>query len=113
MRRRFLASIALVLHSAPAGAERLLYGGRFETFWTDNVFGTTQDVISDEAARFAPWADVSDAEGRVTWGVRLAPTYEYYLDQSGLRGFDYDAYVAGRAPGTNVVLRPGDTVLVP
>ena len=27
--------------------------------------------------------------------------------------FDYDAYVAGRAPGTNVVLRPGDTVLVP
>jgi hypothetical protein len=27
--------------------------------------------------------------------------------------FDYDAYVAGDAPGTNVVLRPGDTVLVP
>jgi polysaccharide export outer membrane protein len=27
--------------------------------------------------------------------------------------FDYDAFVAGRAPGTNVLLRPGDTVLVP
>jgi len=27
--------------------------------------------------------------------------------------FDYDAYVSGDAPGTNVVLRPGDTVLVP
>lgn len=27
--------------------------------------------------------------------------------------FDYDAYVKGNAPGTNVVLRPGDTVLVP
>lgn len=27
--------------------------------------------------------------------------------------FDYDAYVAGRAPGTNVLLHPGDTVLVP
>ena len=27
--------------------------------------------------------------------------------------FDYDAYVAGDAPGTNVVLHPGDTVLVP
>lgn len=27
--------------------------------------------------------------------------------------FDYDAYVDGDAPGTNVVLRPGDTVLVP
>ena len=27
--------------------------------------------------------------------------------------FDYDAFVAGKAPGTNVLLRPGDTVLVP
>jgi polysaccharide export outer membrane protein len=27
--------------------------------------------------------------------------------------FNYDAYVRGDAPGTNVVLRPGDTVLVP
>jgi polysaccharide export outer membrane protein len=27
--------------------------------------------------------------------------------------FDYDAYVDGDAPGTNVVLRPSDTVLVP
>jgi polysaccharide export outer membrane protein len=27
--------------------------------------------------------------------------------------FDYDAFVAGRAPGTNVLLHPGDTVLVP
>ena len=27
--------------------------------------------------------------------------------------FDYDAYVSGDAPGTNVVLRPSDTVLVP
>lgn len=27
--------------------------------------------------------------------------------------FDYDAFIAGRAPGTNVLLRPGDTVLVP
>ena len=27
--------------------------------------------------------------------------------------FDYDDYVAGRAPGTNIVLRPGDHVVVP
>jgi polysaccharide export outer membrane protein len=27
--------------------------------------------------------------------------------------FNYDAFVAGRAPGTNVLLHPGDTVLVP
>ncbi|MGH9362345.1 MAG: polysaccharide biosynthesis/export family protein [Thermoanaerobaculia bacterium] len=27
--------------------------------------------------------------------------------------FDYDSYVSGDAPGTNLVLQPGDTVLVP
>jgi polysaccharide export outer membrane protein len=27
--------------------------------------------------------------------------------------FDYEAFVAGKAPGTNILLRPGDTVLVP
>jgi polysaccharide export outer membrane protein len=28
-------------------------------------------------------------------------------------GFDYDAYIKGRAPGTNMILRPGDTLVVP
>lgn len=27
--------------------------------------------------------------------------------------FDYDAYVSGEAPGTNLRLRPGDTIVVP
>lgn len=37
-----------------------------------------------------------------------------YVDGKELEyRFDYDAYVAGDAPGTNVVLRPADTVLVP
>jgi hypothetical protein len=27
--------------------------------------------------------------------------------------FNYGAYVAGKAPDTNMVLRPGDTVVVP
>ena len=27
--------------------------------------------------------------------------------------FDYDAYIKGRAPGTNIVLRSGDTIIVP
>jgi len=27
--------------------------------------------------------------------------------------FDYDAYLAGKAPGTNLVLRAGDTIVVP
>ena len=37
-----------------------------------------------------------------------------YVDGKELEyRFDYDAYVDGDAPGTNVVLRPSDTVLVP
>jgi polysaccharide export outer membrane protein len=28
-------------------------------------------------------------------------------------GFDYDAYVKGRASGTNITLQPGDTIVVP
>jgi polysaccharide export outer membrane protein len=27
--------------------------------------------------------------------------------------FDYKAYIRGKAPGTNIVLRPGDTIIVP
>ena len=27
--------------------------------------------------------------------------------------FDYDAYLAGKAPGTNIVLKAGDTIVVP
>ena len=27
--------------------------------------------------------------------------------------FDYSAYIRGRAPGTNIVLQPGDTIVVP
>jgi protein involved in polysaccharide export with SLBB domain len=27
--------------------------------------------------------------------------------------FDYDAYIKGKAPGTNILLRNGDTIIVP
>ena len=27
--------------------------------------------------------------------------------------FDYNAYIRGKAPGTNIVLQPGDTIIVP
>jgi polysaccharide export outer membrane protein len=27
--------------------------------------------------------------------------------------FDYDAFIGGRAPGSNLLLRPGDTIVVP
>jgi hypothetical protein len=84
----------LALLPATAGAEQLEYGARSEAFWTDNVFDTAEDATGGEGARVAPWADLADREGRVTWGLRYEPTYEYYLDESSLRGFDHD--VSGR-----------------
>jgi polysaccharide export outer membrane protein len=65
------------------------------------------------------------AEMRVLEAITSAGGFSTYADKSEVRviryvdgkeldyRFDYDAYVAGRAPGTNVLLRPGDTVLVP
>ena len=65
------------------------------------------------------------AEMRVLEAITSVGGFSVYANKSEVRviryvdgkeldyRFDYDAYVAGKAPGTNVVLRPGDTVLVP
>jgi polysaccharide export outer membrane protein len=60
------------------------------------------DAIS-AAGGFSPFADEDDIKiiRRLPDGQEL----EFF--------FDYDAYVRGRAPGTNVNLQPGDTVVVP
>ena len=72
-----------------------------------------------------PGAVPLGAEMRVLEAITTAGGFSVYANKSEVRvlryvdgkeldyRFDYDAYVAGRAPGTNVVLRPGDTVLVP
>jgi polysaccharide export outer membrane protein len=65
------------------------------------------------------------SEMRVLDAITAAGGFTPFAKKSGVRVmryidgeefdyvFNYDAYVAGRAPGTNVVLHPGDTVLVP
>jgi len=60
------------------------------------------DAIS-VAGGFGPFADKGDVKL-----IRRTP-------DGGEQEFDfnYDAYVGGRAPGTNLVLQPGDTVVVP
>ena len=55
------------------------------------------------AGGFGPFADKSD--------VRIVRR-----DEGGTESeyrFDYDAYIRGRAPGTNIVLQHGDTIVVP
>jgi polysaccharide export outer membrane protein len=56
-----------------------------------------------EAGGFGPFADKSNV--RVIRRNQDATESEYR--------FDYDAYIRGRAPGTNIVLQHGDTIIVP
>jgi polysaccharide export outer membrane protein len=63
---------------------------------------TVVDVIS-AAGGLTPFADSGDI--RI---IRRA------ADGSELEfAFDYDAYVRGRAPGTNILLQPNDKIVVP
>jgi hypothetical protein len=94
VRRSWLATTAFLLVPPSADAEQFAYGVQSDAFWTDNVFGTAEDEVDDTSGRLSTWADLSDRDGNLTWGLRYAPAYEYYLDQSELRGFDHD--VGGR-----------------
>ena len=55
------------------------------------------------AGGFGPFADRSDV--RIVRRNADGTETEYR--------FDYDAYIRGRAPGTNIVLQHGDTIVVP
>jgi polysaccharide export outer membrane protein len=63
---------------------------------------------------------------RVVEAIALAGGFDAYADRSSIRvvrhkpdgseveyHFNYDAYMAGHAPGTNLLLQPGDVVYVP
>ena len=56
-----------------------------------------------QAGGFGPFADKSDV--RVVRRNGDGTETEYR--------FDYNAYIRGRAPGTNIVLQHGDTIVVP
>lgn len=58
------------------------------------------DVIS-VAGGFGPFADRTDVQV-----IRFVDGTEHEYR------FNYDAYVAGDAPGTNIILHPGDTIVV-
>lgn len=63
---------------------------------------------------------------RVVEAIALAGGFDAFADRDDIRGvrhnsdgkevefhFDYDAYMAGRAPGTNFLLQAGDVIYVP
>ncbi len=66
------------------------------------------------------------AEMRVLEAIALVGGFNQFADKGDIRivrrtnngseeeyRFDYDAYIKGRAPGTNIVLHHGDTIIVP
>jgi polysaccharide export outer membrane protein len=56
-----------------------------------------------QAGGFGPFADKSDV--RIVRRNADGTESEYR--------FDYGAYIRGRAPGTNIVIQHGDTIIVP
>jgi polysaccharide export outer membrane protein len=57
---------------------------------------------------------ITQAGGFSTFAQKSRVRVLRYLDGKELEyRFDYDAYIDGDAPGTNILLRPSDTVLVP
>src|SRR5512145_1030942 len=90
-------------------ATNLNSGVASEVHWTDNLFSDTEDEVDDYSARLSPWAEITDPDGNVTWGVRYVPAYEQYLDETDLSGFDHDVYTRfGWRLNGRTTLRVGD-----
>ena len=78
--------------------------------------------VLGEVARSAQVPLIQDM--RVTDAISLAGGFSQFADKGDVKiirrdgleeqefEFDFNAYVAGRAPGTNLLLQPGDTVIV-
>ncbi len=84
--------------------------------------GSKRVFVLGEVARATPVPIIQ--EMRVTDAISLAGGFSQFADRGDVKiirregleeqefAFDFDAYVAGRAPGTNLLLQPGDTVIV-
>jgi hypothetical protein len=88
-----LAAFALLAASAPspATAGDLVLGFGTNLLYDDNVYGRSSDEIDDFTLQFIPKVRYIDKAGRATFDVRYDPTYEYFFDESGLRGWGHSA----------------------
>lgn len=91
MRGWLACTTALLLAPAAAGAQIFTHGIGSEGYWTDNVYSTSEDTIDDGAVRVLPWGQVEDRDGDLTGSFRYGPSYDYYFQESDIRGFDHDA----------------------
>jgi hypothetical protein len=104
LKTRWLATTAFLLLPAHAGSENFDYGVSTQGGWSSNVYGSGDDAtitsegrlveldeVDDFSMRVSPWGRVSDPDGNVTWEVQYKPSYEYYLQEDDIRGFDHEA----------------------
>jgi hypothetical protein len=86
-----ILATAILLIGAPSVAQ---YEARpsikFETAWTDNVFGTTDREVNDTSFRVSPGIALERPAGDHTWSLSYSPSFDYSIDDSGLRGWDHD-----------------------
>jgi hypothetical protein len=94
MRRPLAGMIALLGIPAAALAAEFDSGVSSEGYWTDNVYSQSVEEVDDFSVRVSPWGEVVDRDGDLTWALRYGPSYEYWLDEDDVRGFDHD--VSGR-----------------
>jgi hypothetical protein len=92
--RQLAVLFAVAALAAPAAAVDLLLSGRAETVWDSNVFGTVTDPDDDFALRFTPRVMFDDREGKLTWNLRYAPYYLYYLTEGEATGWSHDVSAA-------------------
>jgi hypothetical protein len=90
--------IALLLVPTMLRAEEVQFGVRTGVSWSDNVFGVADDQqlggedddpVSDFSGRISPSVAIRDPDGELTWSAFYQPSYEAYLDEGELDGFDH------------------------
>lgn len=88
----------LLLVPPALGAEELQFGLRSAVSWTDNVFGDPEggrvvlqeeDPVSDFSGRISPSVALKDPDGELNWSLRYQPSYEAYLNEGEISGFDH------------------------
>ncbi len=94
MLRAAAVSLLAACVAAPVAAGDLVFGVGANTLYDDNVYGTSADEVGDFALQFVPKVRFLESTGSFSADVRYDPIYEYFVDESELRGWDHTARAA-------------------
>jgi hypothetical protein len=86
-----LAALAASGVAARALAGDLVFGVGTNTLYDDNVYGSSTNEVGDFSLQFVPKARYIDRSGTLGLDIRYDPTYEYFIDEDPLRGWNHSA----------------------